>query len=101
MRRYTTPTIELTVEGVDLAGNRVWVSFRQAARKLDVEPESMAKDGNDTVLLVSLTQAQTSKLKRGKARVQVNWVGGGKRGATDIVEFEVAENLLERVIDDD
>lgn len=51
MRRYTTPTIELTVEGVDLAGNRVWVSFRQAARKLDVEPESL-NHGNNPVLLI-------------------------------------------------
>lgn len=99
MRRYTTPTHELTVEGHDLtAADRVWVTYRQGGRTWDLEPSSAELSGEDTVLTVELTQEQTGALAVGTARVQVNWMEGARRNATEIAIVQVADNLMPRVV---
>lgn len=99
MRRYTTPTIELTVHGADLTGCECWVSIIQGKAKIEIQA-TPTLDGEDTTLTVQLTQEQTGMLSRGSARVQVNWIDeGGHRNATTIREVEVSGNLLERVIE--
>lgn len=99
MRRYTTPTIELTVRGADLTGCDCWVSIAQGKAKLEIQA-TPTLDGEDTTLTVQLTQEQTGMLSRGDARVQVNWIDqSGNRNATTIRTVEVDGNLMERVIE--
>ena len=102
MRRYTTPTVTLTVKGVDLTGMDVLVTFSQACRTLTVENPSMTLDGEDTVISVPLTQVQTGGFADGSVEVQVNWLDGyGHRDATTVGTIEVGRNLLAQVVDDE
>lgn len=102
MRRYTTPTIELTVEGHDLTASDVYVTMRQQGRELTVEDADVTLDGGDTVITFSLTQEQSATFREGRARVEVNWVDAdGFRNATSIGELAVTPNLLNRVVEHD
>lgn len=99
MRRYTTPTLELVVRGADLTSFDVWASITQGPLRIDATDLDVTCDGTDTTILVPLTQEQTGSLRKGSARVQVNWIDEqGHRDATTIREVDVAGNLLERVI---
>lgn len=94
MRRWTTPTHELVVEGVDLTGCDVYVDYKQGSRtrRVKCEPEY---DGSDTVLEVTWTQEQSAVFKPGEVEVQVNWITeAGDRDATKIATFEATRNLL-------
>lgn len=97
MRRYTTPTHTLTVEGADLTGASIWVTYEgSAGNTFTVTDMDVTLDGEDTVLEITLTEEQTASLATGKARVQVNWTNGGRRAATVIRTVKVTENLLEK-----
>lgn len=98
MIQFTTPTDVYKVKGVDLSNCKVWVSYQQGTRELDVEADTVSYDGSDTTVSVSLTQRQTAKFRAGrKVKVQVNWVYiDGKRDATVQAEVDVIGNLLER-----
>jgi hypothetical protein len=98
--RYTTPTDELVVKGVDLTGYEVWASYRQRSRKLDVQAADVTYDGTDTTVLVPLTQEQTGSFCCGQVSIQVNWLTPeGARDATTIKEVSVGGNLLDRVME--
>ena len=100
MRRYTTPTIELTVEGHDLTASDVYVTMRQQGRELTIEDADVALDGEDTVITFALTQEQSATFREGRAKVEVNWVDAdGFRNATAIEEMSVTPNLLNQVIE--
>lgn len=102
MRRFTTPTLTITVEGVDLTAQEVMVTFQQRNRKLTVERPAMELVDGDTVISVPLTQLQTGGFAEGSAEVQVNWLDGhGHRDATTIGAVQVERNLLAEVVDDD
>lgn len=103
MRRYTTPTIEVTVEGVDLTGCEIWVTLWQQGTEVTTRPgaNDVAYDGSDTTITVGYTQEQTASLDEGRAKVQVNWVDGeGRRNATAIAAIQVSGNLLGRTVGD-
>lgn len=101
MIRYTTPTVTLTVEGVDLTAQEVYVTFQQRNRTLTIQSPSMELSGEDTVITVPLTQVQTGGMSEGTASVQVNWLDGqGHRDATTIGTVEVGRNLLAEVVED-
>jgi len=117
MRRYTTSSPSLIVEGVDLTSHQVWITFSQVypddlessvknnssrgnydSFSLTVTPISKIKSGSDTTLSCSLTQEQTAMFKPGRIRVQVNWkTSGGIRKATDVAYIPSFDNLLEEV----
>lgn len=102
MRRFTTPTLTITVEGVDLTAQEVMVTFQQRNRTLTVERPAMELVDGDTVISVPLTQLQTGGFAEGSAEVQVNWLDGhGHRDATTIGAVQVERNLLAEVVDDD
>ena len=102
MRRFTTPTLTITVEGVDLTAQEVMVTFQQRSRTLTVEQPTMALVDGDTVISVPLTQLQTGGFAEGSAEVQVNWLdGNGHRDATTIGAIQVERNLLDEVVEDD
>ena len=99
MRPYTTPTHDIVVEGKDLTGCDVWVSYQQGTRERDVkvEPEF---DGTDTVLHVPWTQQQTAYFSPGCVEVQVNWVyPQGERWASKTAIIDVEKNLLSKEVE--
>lgn len=96
MRRYTTPTHTLTIEGVDLTEAKVWVTYENVKGSFTIDDAVVTFDDDVTTIEASLTEKQTASLSTGNAKVQVNWVLEGRRGATDIKTVKVLDNLLER-----
>lgn len=103
MKRYTTPTLPMTVP-VDLTGAEIHVTIKQGARKIqktgtDIVSVWDAESGK-TTLSVTLTQEETGAfLAWKKAEVQVNWIfSDGTRDATNIKQIDVLENLIAEVI---
>lgn len=102
MRRYTTPTVTVEVEGVDLTTSTVLVTFQQRNSRLTVEGPSMTLQGEDTIISVPLSQLQTGGFAEGSVEVQVNWLDGhGHRDATTVGAIQVERNLLAEVVEDD
>ena len=102
MRQFTTPTIQMTVVGVDLtAADDVWVTFADRPRAiiLTLDSPTVAASGDDTSVSVTLTQAQTAQfIANTLSDCQVNWMKDGLRYATDIVSINVYENLLKEIL---
>ena len=106
MINYTTPTITLIVEGVDLTGKDIYATFEQGCQKLtkkgsDIEiTTEVVQERTDTVLTMTLTQEESAAFDFNRnASVQVNWISaGGVRGATEIKGIGVMRNLLDEVI---
>ena len=107
MINYTTPTIELTVEGVDLTAQDIYVSVEQGAKELTktgadltVEAETVGQVTN-TNISFTLTQEESAAFQYGKqVSVQVNWISvSGVRAATEIKNIPVFKNLLAEVIE--
>lgn len=99
MIRYTTPTKTIRVKGLDITGYDVVVSFRQAigmsenAHRVDVIGPETSFDGTDTLVTVTLTQAQTGGFASGAVSYQVNYGLGTSRNATTVGQFHMARNL--------
>ena len=104
MRRYSTPTVEVTVEGHDLTGmDEVAVTFRQGPRLVIVKDPPMTTETHDgitdTIIAIPLTQVQTASFTTGDADVQVNYMDTlGHRVATTIGTITVEKNILERLM---
>lgn len=107
MIRYTTPTINLSVHGIDLTGKEVYVTLEQDALK-------MTKSGEDLTLSVevieevpvtgiafTMSQEESAKFAYNKCvSVQANWISSdGVRNATSIKTIKVMRNLLDSVIE--
>ena len=63
MRRYTTPTIEITIGGADLTGCDVLLTLRQGGKRLTVRADESGDwtVGEDSASgSVTLTQEQTA-----------------------------------------
>lgn len=96
---YTTPTLELVIDGVDLTEATALVTITQGTVELTVTDPPATYDGKATVLAVTLTQQQSAMFSRGSAEVQVNWLDdGGGRMATDVRSINVGTQLLDEVI---
>lgn len=97
--QYTTPIEQFVIEDTDLTGCRVWVSYQQGKRELDVEATSITFDESDSTIAVQLTQEQSAMFRAGKVKIQVNWITfDGYRGATEIKDVEWLPNLLEHEV---
>lgn len=101
--RYTTPTLELSVEGVDLANCEVLLTLRQGRRILDIKQNAFQRfemDGDTAEIDVTLTQQQSGMFKEGEAvEVQLNYIDeNGYRGDTSIVTTTFGRNLHESVM---
>ena len=108
MINFTTPTIDLTVEGLDLSSYDVYVTLEQVGKKLtksgndlNIETETVGQKTN-TNISFDLTQTESAMFnyKLG-VDVQVNYIKGGVRKATDIEHIAVMKNLLNEVIGDE
>ena len=106
MIKYTTPTITLIVEGVDLTGKDIYATLEQGCRELTKKGSEMTvtteavDDRTDTVLTMVLSQEESASFDFNRnADVQVNWIeSNGVRAATEIKSIKVMRNLLGEVI---
>ena len=99
--RFTTPPISLLVKDVDITAADVYVTVKQGPNEINLEDTdlTMQVSGSDTQITFSLTQAQAGSLNiNAFAEVQVNWITGGIRYATEIVRVKIYDNLYDEVI---
>ncbi len=101
MRNYTTPTIALNIPDVALSGMTVHITFSDMGQNviLDSAPTSITDTDDGALLTLDLTQAQTALFSpHKKYLVQVNWLDGNKRFATNIVNFQPKANLIKEIL---
>ena len=101
-RQYTTPQETIRVSGVDLTGANIYVTYsdRARAKSITITNVTVTKDGDDSVLTLSLTEEQTGMFEANeKVSVQVNWKATGKRYATEIANVQWNENLIKEVLE--
>lgn len=107
MINYTTPTISLTVEGVDITTNDVYVTLEQGNKELTksgsdltIAAETVGQTTNTNISFV-LTQEESASFRfNSSVNVQVNWISSsGVRAATEIKNINVMRNLLDEVIE--
>ena len=107
MINYTTPTIDLIVEGNDITAYEIYATLEQGINEitkhgddLTVTTERVGQITNTKVSL-TLTQAESASFDYTKpVGVQVNWIDAqGTRGATKRANITVERNLLDRVIE--
>lgn len=96
MIRYTTPTYELVIDGVDLTGFDVFVTFSQHGDTVTLENPSFTVEDGNTTIMCSLTQKQTAGFRAGMMDVQVNWADAShNRCATIVKQVPVDVQLLQ------
>ena len=95
MIRWTTPSIPLTVEGVDLTGAEVWVTVEQGSTVLTVEDPAVSYADGVSTVTPELTQEQTALFSAGDAKIQLNWKIAGTRDATAVKAIRVLPYLLD------
>ena len=102
MRQYTTPTLSIKVKGVDLTdADTVWVTLANSTRTVTITKDepTLSVSGSDTTCTITLTQEETRRFApKAKVDVQVNWMDGAIRCATDIASITAFENLLKEVL---
>ena len=106
MIKYTTPTITLVVEGVDLTGKNIYATLEQGCRELTKKGSEMTVttetvgERTDTVLTMVLSQEESASFDFNRnVYIQVNWIASnGVRAATEIKAILVMKNLLDEVI---
>lgn len=86
----------------DVSDMRVFITFRQGDHVVcefsDVD-DNVAVDG-DTVA-VTISQSDTALFTPSPAAVQLNFISGKRRMATDIMKIHVYDNLCEHGITED
>lgn len=106
MIRYTTPTITLRVKGIDISQSDAYCTVKQDKVKitktgadLSISTETVQGTTN-TLISFTLSQQETAAFIQDRiAKVQVNWLNGGKRLATERKAVVFGENLIDEVIE--
>lgn len=102
MIKYTTPTISLIVEGVDITAHDIYVTLEQGTTELIKTGSDLivSTDDGDTSIIFTLTQEESAMFDyNNRAAIQVNWITStGVRCATEIKSIGVLRNLLDKVI---
>lgn len=101
MRQYTTPIVQLRIDGHTVSGD-VYVTFANKARNvtLTIDSPTVTTDAGGSTVEVHLTQAETGKFWYGEeVAVQVNWLASGERYATEIANVRWNENLIKEVME--
>lgn len=99
--QYTTPTFVLTFTEQDLDltnAFNVYVTFRSGTFELTKTGSDLTV--NKKSIGVYLSQNDTSGFRVGTLEIQANWTTeAGGRSASEIVKFEVTEQLLRKVVE--
>lgn len=106
MINYTTPTITLIVEGIDISNMDVYVTIQQGCYEMTkrgadlVVTAVQTEQTTDTSIVFTLSQEESASFMfNHSAAIQVNWISQqGVRGATEIKGIPVLRNLLDEVI---
>lgn len=102
MINYTTPTISLIVEDVDITAHDIYVTLVQGTNELIKTGSDLtvSTDDGDTSIIFTLTQEESASFDyNNRAAVQVNWItSSGVRSATEIKSIGITKNLLDKVI---
>ena len=104
MIRGTTPDYILTLDGVDLSEQTVYVTIKQCQKLLTKTGDELtiAVDETGSTISFALTQEDTLGLSPGSASIQVRFIDSeGVARATDTAALNVEKVLLERVIEYD
>ena len=106
MINYTTPTLHLTVEDIDITAHEVYVSLEQGRTEVtktgsDLSMTAETEQGHtNTYIDVMLTQEESASFNWGRpCDVQVNWITASDiRAATFIETIPVMRNLMDKVV---
>jgi len=103
MRQFTTPTINLDIEGLDLTGWHTETSITQGCAKLTIDDADCVMTETGCRLTINLTQEQTGIFEAHKAaNVQVRFINAtGTAGATEIKAIKIDPVLVGGVIEYD
>lgn len=104
MRKYTTPTLVVRIDGKNLEECDVYVTLAQGNRRLTYtndDFESVEADACGVTAKILLTQEQTASFSMSQeVSIQANVIDKtGHRAATDIMQIGIWKNLLEEVIE--
>ena len=107
MINYTTPTIQLTIEGKDISSHDIYATLEQGAVELTKTGNDLSVQTDthgqitDTIITFVLTQLESASFDFTRSvSVQVNWISSsGVREATNIQTIPVMRNLLAEVIE--
>lgn len=100
MRRFTTPTLTLDIEGLDLTGWHTVTAIKQGNDVLEIENAPCEATENGSRLTIQLTQEQTGIFSAdSNASVQVRFINeNGYAGATNIKGINITPVLVGGVI---
>ena len=82
MTQGTTPTLPITLEGIDLTAARIYLTIQDGETQAlktydsvqDAERMEVTYDGKDTQINLTLTQEETLALSKGRATMQARWI---------------------------
>ncbi len=100
MKRGTTPTFALSLEGIDYNMlDTVYVTFKQDNHIITKTGDDVELDEENQIINVALTQSETLSFRQGYVFVQLRAVTkGGNAVATDIVKVNTDGILKEGAI---
>lgn len=100
MKRGTTPTLEIAVDGVKVTDlTSIYVTFKQDDLIITKSGEGIQVNEEDNSLGVSLSQKETLFFRPGFVYLQMRAVtNGGNAIATDVQKIDAVEILQEGVI---
>lgn len=102
MRRFTTPTLAVTIGGADLTGCDAWLTLRQGdaslTLRLDGSDGWSVGEGSATKRAVCSCVSVTEPVADRDVEVQANVIdANGYRWATEVATCRFGRNLLEVV----
>lgn len=104
MRRGTTPTLTITVTGMDVTDLKtIKVTFKQGNIELTKATDDVTIDAENNAISVPLTQEDTLKFGSGAVNVQIRGLlaDGVTAIASGIKSFSMDKILLDGVIEAD
>ena len=105
MYQGTTPTIPITIKGVDLTLAKLFLTLEDDMKTQKITFESgedftVTFDGTNTVGTVRLTQEQTLAMSVGNGYAQIRYIfQDGTADATNKAKFHIDPVLLKGVIE--
>lgn len=102
MRRGTTPTLELTLTGVEeISADTLYVTLKQSQREITKTNTDLSIEAGETesVINLYLSQQETLSLRKGTCEIQVRGINAlGDAWASDIATINIKEILRDGVI---
>lgn len=102
MRRGTTPTLQLTLTGVEeISADTLYVTLKQSQREITKTNSDLTIEvlESESVINLYLSQRETLSLRKGPCEIQVRGINIlGDAWASDIATIEIKEILKDGVI---